>query len=96
MALKLKKYDAAEYLETQEDIAIYMEEAFNTGEPALIAHCLGVVARAKGMSEIAAKSGIARERLYKAFSKDGNPTLKTLLAVMNALGLDLTTKPHSV
>lgn len=95
MTLNLNKFDAAEYLDTDEGISIFMEEAFKTNDPAYIAHALGVVARAKGMTDIANKSGVARERLYKAFSKDGNPTLKTMLAVMNALGLDLTSKPHS-
>ncbi|MFT0548584.1 addiction module antidote protein [Allopusillimonas ginsengisoli] len=59
-----------------------------------MAKALGVVARAKGMSEIAKKTGFSREQLYRSFSERGNPTLKTTLAVMRALGVDMTAKPH--
>ena len=60
-----------------------------------IAHALGVVARAKGMAQIAGQTGLSREQLYRSFSENGNPTLKTTLAVMRALGLDLTAKVHA-
>ena len=71
-----------------------MEDAFETGDAAYIAKCLGVVARAKGMTALANESGLSREHLYRSFSDKGNPTLKTLLAVMRAVGLDLTTRKH--
>ncbi|HFH4259277.1 addiction module antidote protein, partial [Pseudomonas aeruginosa] len=51
--------------------------------------------RAKGMTELAKETGLAREQLYKSFSERGNPTLKTMLAVMRALGVDLTARPHA-
>jgi probable addiction module antidote protein len=92
MKLKTTKWDAAEYLVSKEDIAIFMGEAFKTNDPAYIAHALGVVARAKGMKQIAEKTGLSREQLYRSFSENGNPTLKTTLAVMKALGIQLTTK----
>jgi probable addiction module antidote protein len=92
MKLKTTKWDAAEYLDSGEAIAIFMGEAFKTNDPAYIAHALGVVARAKGMAQIAQKTGLSREQLYRSFSKNGNPTLKTTLAVMKALGIQLTTK----
>jgi len=60
-----------------------------------LAHALGVVARAKGMAQIAGQTGLSREQLYRSFSENGNPTLKTTLAVMRALGLDLTAKVHA-
>jgi probable addiction module antidote protein len=62
---------------------------FEDGDPALIAHALGVVARAKGMSKIARAAGLGRESLYKALSPDGNPEFVTVLKVMRALGLKL-------
>src|SRR5690606_30617401 len=77
-----------------EDIAFFMADAFETGDAAYIAKALGVVARAKGMTEIAKKAGLSREQLYRSFSERGNPTLKTTLAVMRALGIDMTAKPH--
>jgi len=50
------------------------------------------VARAKGMTQIAKKTGLSREQLYRSFSKDGNPSLKSTFAVMKALGIQWTAK----
>ena len=87
-------YDPADALTDAASIAVFMEDAFETGDAAYIAKCLGVVARAKGMTALANESGLSREHLYRSFSDKGNPTLKTLLAVMRAVGLDLTTRKH--
>ena len=92
MPEKLTTYDPAEDLASEEAIALFMAEAFQTGNVAYIAHALGVVARAKGMAQIATQTGLSREQLYRSFSESGNPTLKTTLAVMKALGIELTTK----
>lgn len=92
MAEKLTAYDPAEDLDSDEAIAIFMAEAFHTNDASYIAHALGVVARAKGMTQIAEQTGLSREQLYRSFSANGNPTLKTTLAVMKALGLELTAK----
>jgi probable addiction module antidote protein len=73
-----------------------MAEAFQTNDVAYISHALGVVARAKEMAQIAGKTGFSREQLYRSFSAKGNPTLKTTLAVMKALGVQLTTKASAV
>ena len=67
-------------------------EAFGSGDVGYIAHALGVVARAKGMAQIASETGLSREQLYRSFSGNGNPTLKTTIAVMKALGMELTAK----
>jgi len=90
--LKLTNYDPAEDLGSNEAIALFMAEAFQTNDVAYISHALGVVARAKGMAQIARQTGLSREQLYRSFSEKGNPTLKTTLAVMKALGVQLTTK----
>jgi probable addiction module antidote protein len=82
-------WDSAKRLKTEDDIADYLEAVFEDGDPALIAHALGVVARAKGMSKIARAAGLGRESLYKALSPDGNPEFVTVLKVMRALGLKL-------
>lgn len=87
---KLTKYDPAEDLTSEASIAIFMAEAFKTNDVRYISHALGVVARAKGMAQIASQTGLSREQLYRSFSENGNPTLKTTLAVMNALGIKLT------
>ena len=82
-------WDAAQYLETEEDIVAYLEAAFDEGDPKLIAAVLGDIAKAKGMTKIAAKAGLGRESLYKALSPDGNPRFATVLNVMRALDLRL-------
>lgn len=93
---KLYDYDPAEALTSQEAIAIFMADAFETGDTAYIAKALGVVARAKGMTEIAKETGLSREQLYRSFSERGNPTLKTTLTVMRAIGIDMTAKVHAM
>lgn len=95
MAGKLTTYDPAEDLTTDKAIAIFMAEAFATEDSGYIAHALGVVARAKGMAQIANETGLSREQLYRSFSENGNPTLKSTIAVMKALGIGLTAKAHS-
>ncbi|KYZ85092.1 addiction module antitoxin [Alcanivorax sp. KX64203] len=90
----LTPYDPAEDLGSPTAIATFMAEAFATGDAGYIAHALGVVARAKGMTEIARQTGLSREQLYRSFSQQGNPTLKTTLAMMRALGIDMTVKPR--
>ena len=95
MAEKLTTYDPAEDLSSDEAISVFMAEAFQTGDAGYIAHALGVVARAKGMAQIAGQTGLSREQLYRSFSENGNPTLKTTLAVMQALGIELTARVPS-
>ena len=94
MKEKIFDYDPADALTDSASIAVFLEDAFETGDAAYIAKALGVVARAKGMGEIAKESGLSRENLYRSFSENGNPTLKTMLAVMQAVGLDLTARVH--
>ena len=82
-------WDVAEHLETEEDMAAYLEAALEENDPSLIAAALGDIARAKGMSQIAKQTKLGRESLYKALSPDGNPEFSTILKVINALGLHL-------
>lgn len=90
---RTKAWDAAEHLESVEDMAAYLEAAFEDGDPALIAAALGDVARAQGMTQVARDAGLGRESLYKALSSDGNPELATVLRVLRALGLRLQAVP---
>lgn len=82
-------WDAAEHLETEEDMAAYLEAALEENDIALITAALGDIARAKGMSQIAKQTGLGRESLYKALSAEGNPEFATILKVIDALGLQL-------
>lgn len=90
---RLMDFDPAELLDSDEAVATFMADAFESGDAGYIAQALGVVARARGMSEIARETGLSREQLYRSFSARGNPTLKTTLAVMRALRVELTAKP---
>lgn len=91
MALTLKRWDSTEHLQTEEDIALYLEACFEEagGDPAFIAKALGTIARARSMTQLAKDTGLGRESLYKALSGEGNPSFGTILKVINALGLKL-------
>ena len=91
--LTTQPFDPAAYLDDAESLAAYMSEALATEDPAFIADALGVVARARGMSEIARQSGLSRESLYRALSPDGNPEFNTILRVVRSMGLRLSTTP---
>lgn len=84
-------YDSAEYLKTDEDIALYLEACLEEAgdDAAFIAKAIGIIARAKGMTQLAKDTGLGRESLYKALSGEGNPSFSTILKVTNALGIKL-------
>lgn len=82
-------YDAAEFLETDEEIVAYLNAALEDGDPALLSAALGDIARARGMSQLARDTGITRDGLYKALSPTGNPSFSTVQKVVNALGYRL-------
>jgi probable addiction module antidote protein len=94
MALKTFPFDAAEYLEDDEAIVEYLEEAMKIAtedsDPSFLTVALGTVARARGMSQIAKDAGLSRESLYKALGSAGNPEFGTVLKVLQALGLKLS------
>ena len=83
------RWDPADHLESDEDIVAYLEAAFDEGDPGLIAAALGDIAKARGMTKVAAEAGLGRESLYKALSPGSNPEFATVLKVMRALGLRL-------
>ncbi len=90
---RTRPWDAAEHLETGEEMAAYLEAALEAGDPSLVAAALGDIARARGMTEVARDAGLGRESLYKALSPEGNPELATVLRVLQALGLRLHAAP---
>ena len=91
--VKTRPFDPAEFLDNDEAVAAYLDEALATSDPAFIADALGVIARARGMTQIARDAGVGRESLYKALSADGNPGFETVLRVIKALGLKLKIEP---
>jgi probable addiction module antidote protein len=93
--VKLRPFDPAEHLQTEEDVLYYLEAAMEGNDPKHIASALGDVARSQGMTELARKAGVGRQALYNALSENGNPTLETLTSVLSALGLQLTVRKRA-
>lgn len=83
------QWNASEYLETEEDMAAYLNAALEDGDTAVIAAVLGDVARAKGMTQLSKETGITRDGLYKALSPTGNPSFDTIQKVIKAFDLKL-------
>lgn len=94
--VSLTTFDPVDYLDCPESIQAYINEAVDTGDAAFIAESLGVVAKAQGMANLAERTGLSRETLYRTLSKKGNPNLKTLLSIMGALGLSFNVKVDAV
>lgn len=96
--LKLKPFDAAEYLDTDEAIAVFLADALESGDDAVFQEALQTAARARGMSDIAKDAGLGRESLYKALQPGAQPRFSTVRKVMGALGVTITiatSKPSS-
>ncbi len=97
MAEKFNRWDAADDLKTEDDVALYFDACVedDPGDGSLIRRALGDIARARGMTQLARDTGLAREGLYKALSADGNPEFSTIMKVVRALGLRLNgARPH--
>jgi probable addiction module antidote protein len=90
MTIETKPFDVAEVLNSDERISAYLEEAFESGDPSVIASAIGDVARSRNLSTLARNAGLTRETIYQAFSPDGNPTLSTMTAMMKSLGFRLS------
>jgi probable addiction module antidote protein len=92
----LTRFDPAEYLKTEQDMALYLEACLREGgdDPAFIASAIGNIARARGMSELAEKAGLTRAGLYKALGKDGNPSFAAVFKVIRAMGLEFHISPQ--
>ena len=89
MAIKTKKFDIAEHLNSSEDIRSFLQEVAETGDESDFIHALNTAARAMGMTEVARKSGVTRASLYKSLAEDGNPKFSTISKVTKALGCKL-------
>lgn len=93
MGIKTIPFDAAAYLDDPDSQAEYLSDAFATGDAAVVAHALGVLARALGMTGVAAKAGVQRENLYRSLTPGGHPQLETVMGVIRAMGLQLVARP---
>ena len=90
---KNSKWDAADYLETPDDVAHFINAALEDGDPIVVKHAIGTVARSKGMAAIAEEANLNRTSLYRAFEDDGNPLFFNVLKVLSSLGLPLQVVP---
>ncbi|MGH6958732.1 MAG: addiction module antidote protein [Caulobacteraceae bacterium] len=89
MAIETTRFDAADYLTDVVSAEEFLRSAFEDGSPEEIAASLGVVARARGMTELARETGLTRQTLYKALSAKGNAGFATIVKVAQALGFRL-------
>nr|WP_314614643.1 addiction module antidote protein [uncultured Pseudomonas sp.] len=93
---KLIPFDMATLLDSEEAVSEYLSQVLIDGDTDEIIRALGHIARARGMSQIAAQSGLGRESLYKALTPGAKPRFDTVLKVIRALGIDLCAQPHMV
>lgn len=90
MKITTRKWDTSEYLDSPEMVREYLKAAFEEGDSELILEAIGNVAKARGMSEIANKTGLSRQNLYKALSPGASPKFDTIQHVVSALGCKLS------
>ncbi len=90
---KTTRFDASDYLDSEERQAAYITAALETGDADFVRDALGVVAKARGMGKIAKNAGLNRESLYKALGETGNPEFTTVMRIVRALGLTLSARP---
>ena len=84
--VNISEFDASEYIESEEDAIAYLNAAAETGDPSLMQAAIGDIAKARGMGQIAKEAGVSRESLYKSLNGEGNPSFRTIVKVVNALG----------
>ncbi|HYS49130.1 MAG TPA: addiction module antidote protein [Xanthobacteraceae bacterium] len=89
---KTTRFDPADYLDTEERQVAYITAALETGDADFVRDALGLVARGRGMGEIAKNAGLNRESLYKALGQAGNPEFSTVMRIVRALGLTLSAR----
>ncbi len=86
-------FDSADYLNTAEAIAAYLDAYLEDSTPAELRGALGTVARSHGVSDLAKRSGVTRAGIYKALGQEGNPSFETIRSILSAMGLRLTVEP---
>jgi probable addiction module antidote protein len=91
--INTRPFDMANYLTNEEDIAEYLRQVLEDGDPTELAAALGDIARTRGMTQLAKDTGLSRESLYKSLSGERAPSSDTLFKVMRALGFKLTVQP---
>ena len=93
--IKTKKWDMAEHIKDKEDVITYLEAAFEENDTELILSVFNDIARSKGMTKIAKELKLSRRGLYQSLAPDGNPSFKTVLKLVDVLGLQIKLSPRS-
>jgi probable addiction module antidote protein len=96
MKIETTTFDSADYLDSAEAIAAYLDAYLEDGTPEELRDALATVARSKGVSELSRRSGVSRQGIYKALGQDGNPSFETIRSILSAMGLRLTVEPAEV
>lgn len=91
--IKIRPFDMANYLGNEEEVAEYLRQVLEDGDPAELAAALGDIARARGMTQLARDTGLSRESLYKSLSGERAPSSDTLFKVIHAMGFKLSLQP---
>jgi probable addiction module antidote protein len=89
MSDKFNTFDVADYLDSEATIAEYLSAVLEQGDTDLLIAAIGDVAKARGMSQIAAESGLGRESLYKALTPGAKPRFETIVRVLQAMGVQI-------
>lgn len=93
MGVNTTAWDPADYIDTPEDAAAYINAALTYEDPAFLVQAIGDLARARSMGKVAADTGLSRESLYRALSDKGNPRFFTIVRVLDSLGLRVCIEP---
>lgn len=91
--IETTKFDSADYLDSAEAIAAYLDAYLEESTPDELRRALATVARSRGISDLARRSGVSRPGIYKALGEGGNPSFETIRAILSAMGLRLTVEP---
>ncbi len=95
MVEKYRRFDPAEFLESDEDFAIFLQDSAESGDPKVLRAAIALVAKARGMTEIAERVGISRQGLFKALSDLGNPSFDNVGKILDVLGYQIKVVPKA-
>ncbi|MBB1632852.1 addiction module antidote protein [Cupriavidus sp. UME77] len=93
--IEVARFDASDYLDSEEMISEYLNAALEEDDTAVLLAAIADIAKARGMTRMAADSGLGRESLYKALAPGAKPRFDTIMKLLHALGVKLTTVPDA-
>lgn len=91
--METSKFDVADYLDSNEMIAEYLNAVLAEGNESDVVAAIGYVAKSIGMTKIAQETGLSRPSLYKALSDGSKPQFETIIKVLRAIGGQIQINP---